>query len=372
MAGIFISYRRDDTSGFAGRLYDRLCDRFGRDRVFRDVDTIEPGRRFPREIEATLARCDALVALIGPGWLTSADAQGRRRLDQADDFVRLEIATALRRGIAVVPALMRRVPMPRADELPADLAPLSEHQAIEIDDSEFHEDVDRLIEALVPHVRNDGITVGGRTVSRMAVAAAVGVVALGVLALAFAARGGDDAADTVALRAEPTFASSDSVRAIIIGRGYYSAATNPGGLGIAHAYRQQVAEGFAVVVDDATGLTWEQGGSDIIVQGGRAGAAAYARALNERRAAGYANWRLPTVDEALSLLTATVHADYHIDPAFAASSAPFIWTADAWVPDGPAPQASAGQRGWVVYYADGLIAAEQASFNGYVRAVRSN
>jgi hypothetical protein len=371
MAGIFISYRRDDTGGFAGRLYDRLCDRFGRHRVFRDVDTIEPGGRFPREIEEKLSRCDALVALIGPDWLGSTDEQGRRRLELPEDFVRLEIATALRRGIAVIPTLLRNTPMPRAAELPRDLAPLAECQAIEIDDTDFHEDVDRLIEALAPRVRRGGVTVLGRTFPRAAAAAALAVLALGVLAVAVAVRGRGDAAPQVTLRAQPSRATSDTVRALIVGRGYYSAVSNPGGAGIAHAYRQQVVDGFPVVSDDATGLTWEQGGSGRIVDGGREGAEAYAHALNERRAGGYANWRLPTIDEALSLLTPEAHGDYHMDPSLAASRAPFIWTADEWLPDDPA-EGARGERGWVVYYFDALIAAEPVAFNGYVRAVRTN
>jgi hypothetical protein len=147
--------------------------------------------------------------------------------------------------------------------------------------------------------------------------------------------------------------------------------SNPAGGGIAHDYRQTVLEAFPVVVDDPTGLTWEQSGSGRIVDGGRDGAEAYARALNERRAGGYTNWRLPTLDEALSLMTPERNAEFHLDPVFAASAAPFIWTADSWA---PAPGEAAGRaaRGWVIYYLDGLIAPETVAFNAYVRAVRSN
>ncbi|MGH7505191.1 MAG: toll/interleukin-1 receptor domain-containing protein, partial [Longimicrobiales bacterium] len=152
MSGIFISYRREDTGGAAGRLYDRLCDRFGSGRVFRDVDTIAPGERFARKIDEKLAGTDVLIALIGREWITSAGEDGRSRLHDADDFVRLEIGTALRRGIPVIPALVENAQMPRAEELPADLAPLAQCQAIEIDDAAFHEDVGRLISVLVPRV----------------------------------------------------------------------------------------------------------------------------------------------------------------------------------------------------------------------------
>lgn len=124
MAGIFISYRREDAAGDAGRLYDRLSEHFGRDRVFRDIDTIQPGGRFSRVIDEQLARCNVLIALIGRRWLSEADTEGRPRLEDPDDFVRLEIATALRRDVTVIPALLDKAEMPRSAALPPDLRPL--------------------------------------------------------------------------------------------------------------------------------------------------------------------------------------------------------------------------------------------------------
>ena len=97
MGGIFISYRRDDSGPYAGRLRDALTHHFGAEQVFRDIDSVDPGERFPRLIEQEVGSCDALLALIGPKWLAITDAAGRRRLDDPDDFVRLEIATALGR-----------------------------------------------------------------------------------------------------------------------------------------------------------------------------------------------------------------------------------------------------------------------------------
>jgi TIR domain len=88
--GIFISYRRQDTGDFAGRLYDRLTHRFGQERVFIDVDAIEPGVDFAEAINQAVDTCEVLLAVIGPGWVTATSSDGRRRLDDPDDFVRLE------------------------------------------------------------------------------------------------------------------------------------------------------------------------------------------------------------------------------------------------------------------------------------------
>src|SRR3954454_18329783 len=106
MAGIFISYRREDSIAYAGRLYDRLQAHFGDEQVFMDIDTLRPGEDFVEAIQRTVASCDALVAVIGRSWLMAQDQKGQRRLDDPEDFVRLEIAAALERGIRVIPALV--------------------------------------------------------------------------------------------------------------------------------------------------------------------------------------------------------------------------------------------------------------------------
>ena len=95
---VFISYRREDTSGQAGRLYDALAKELGQDNVFMDVDTIDIGVEFRHAIESAVTSCDVLFAMIGPRWLTVADSRGERRLSRADDYVRLEIETALWRA----------------------------------------------------------------------------------------------------------------------------------------------------------------------------------------------------------------------------------------------------------------------------------
>src|SRR6476659_2567517 len=107
MGGIFISYRRTDSGPSAGRLRDTLCNHFGAEQVFRDINTIDPGERFPRIVAQRIDTCDALLAVIGPTWLTVTDSSGRRRLDNPDDLVRHEIATALARsGLLVIPVLI--------------------------------------------------------------------------------------------------------------------------------------------------------------------------------------------------------------------------------------------------------------------------
>jgi hypothetical protein len=145
---IFLSYRREDTSGHAGRLYDALAERFGDENVFMDVDTIEVGADFAEAITRAVASCDAAIALIGRNWLAAADAQGRRRLDDPNDFVRLELVAALERDVPVVPALVQGAGHPGADELPTPIAPLARRQGVELDDEGWHDDVERLIERL--------------------------------------------------------------------------------------------------------------------------------------------------------------------------------------------------------------------------------
>lgn len=143
----FLSYRRADSRGDTGRLYDRLVAEFGAAHVFRDVDAIAPGEPFADVLRDRLDRCDALLAVIGPGWL-AAESEGRRRLDDATDFVRLEIATALERGIPVIPVLVGGAAVPTPDLLPDPLAPLASYQAAVLDELHFHADVDLLVDRL--------------------------------------------------------------------------------------------------------------------------------------------------------------------------------------------------------------------------------
>jgi hypothetical protein len=146
--GIFISYRREDTSGYAGRLYDQVSSHFGRDHVFMDVADLEPGSDFVDAIEKKVGTCDALIALIGKNWLTIKDEQNHVRLSRPGDFVSIEIAAALKRNIEVIPVLVGGAKMPLQRELPESLQLLSRRQALEISDVHFIRDVGDLIEAL--------------------------------------------------------------------------------------------------------------------------------------------------------------------------------------------------------------------------------
>ncbi len=150
MPRIFISYRRGDSAGHTGRLYDRLVDHFGQDQVFMDIDTIRPGLDFAEVVQQAIAASDGLIAVIGQDWLTAADRAGERRLDQPDDLVRLEIAAALELGILVIPVLVQGAQMPAAAELPEGLKELASRNALEMSDARFRSDVDRLIQALRP------------------------------------------------------------------------------------------------------------------------------------------------------------------------------------------------------------------------------
>ena len=146
--GIFISYRRQETSHLAGRLYDRLADRFGEGKVFIDVNAIEPGVDFAEEIFRAVAACTVLLAIIGPGWLTAADERGRRRLDDSDDIVRLEIEAALGRGVRVIPILVEGAVMPARDDLPETLAGLARRNALLIRHETLRYDAGRLVAAI--------------------------------------------------------------------------------------------------------------------------------------------------------------------------------------------------------------------------------
>lgn len=148
MSRIFLSYRREDTAAHAGRLYDRLAAHFGPDQLFMDIDRIEPGENFVEAVNRNVGESDVVLVMIGPGWVQAADSAGRRRLDDPQDFVRIEVATALARGVRVIPVRVGGASMPHASELPAPLQPLVERQAIELSDTRFHADVDRLIEAI--------------------------------------------------------------------------------------------------------------------------------------------------------------------------------------------------------------------------------
>jgi len=148
MDGIFISYRRDDSAGYAGRLYDRLAAHFGPQRVFMDVEGIEPGADFVNAIEEAVSSCQVLIVIIGDEWTHGTDAAGNRRLDDPNDFIRLETSAALKRNIRVVPVLVDGAVMPRAEELPEEIKSLTRRQAIEISHKQWEASSGELIRTL--------------------------------------------------------------------------------------------------------------------------------------------------------------------------------------------------------------------------------
>ena len=170
MSAVFVSYRRTDAQGWAGRLGGDLAEAFGDIARFFDLASIPPGADFLVEIERAIAQADAALVLIGPRWLDAPDATGARRLDDPDDVVRLEVASALTRTIPVIPVLLGGASMPRSSELPEPLRPLSRRNAVELTDSRWEYDRDHLFEALEAQAglrrvsaatsEGDGVSVG--------------------------------------------------------------------------------------------------------------------------------------------------------------------------------------------------------------------
>jgi hypothetical protein len=147
MTRIFISYRRKDSEGYAGRLYDSLLDKYEKDELFFDFESLEKGD-YSQVIEDTIASCDVFIEVIGPNWLDLRDEKGKRRLDNPDDLLRREIATALKKGISVIPVLVQGAKMPRAADLPDDIAIFAKQHARELSPNSFSYDVDQLVEAM--------------------------------------------------------------------------------------------------------------------------------------------------------------------------------------------------------------------------------
>jgi hypothetical protein len=145
---IFLSYRRQDSAGYAGRLFDRLSNRFGQSNIFMDIDAIELGVDFVQRIQEAVGSCDVLLAVIGPSWLTATNASGQPRLKDPNDFVRVEVLTALQRDIRVIPLLVQGAHMPIERDLPAELAPLARRNGMGIDHASFDSDVNLLVTRL--------------------------------------------------------------------------------------------------------------------------------------------------------------------------------------------------------------------------------
>jgi Tol biopolymer transport system component len=149
LPGIFISYRRSDTPDAVGRIYDRLIADFGKARVFKDVDSIPLGQDFRGHLNEIVGGCAAVLAIIGPRWTDIRNEAGQRRLEDPDDFVRIELEAALSRSVPVVPVMVGHAPMPGTSQLPSTLSSLAFRQSIEVrPDPDFHNDATRLVSAL--------------------------------------------------------------------------------------------------------------------------------------------------------------------------------------------------------------------------------
>ena len=159
---VFISYRRDDAAGYAGRLEDALERRLGRGSVFRDVLDIAPGADFVEAIRQRLAGADVVLVLIGPRWAGGGDGGGARRIDDVQDFVRLEVQVALEGRARVIPVLLPGARMPGEAELPEALKPLARRNALSLGDSSWDADVARLADGIgiVPRRRRWPLAVG--------------------------------------------------------------------------------------------------------------------------------------------------------------------------------------------------------------------
>ena len=161
MALIFISYRRSDSNHITSRIYDQLISSFGKKNIFKDVDNIPPGRDFRGVLREATAECRLMLVVIGENWLGASDESGKRRLDDPNDFVRIEVETGLQRDeILVIPLLVGGAKMPRSGQLPPALSELAYRNAFTIhDDPLFHRDM----EILLRYMRT--ILIGRRTAS---------------------------------------------------------------------------------------------------------------------------------------------------------------------------------------------------------------
>jgi hypothetical protein len=220
MRPIFISYRREDTEGQAGRLFESLREVFGEHTVFMDVATIEPGADFRRAIETNIDKCAVLLALIGRTWLTVTDREGKRRIDNPSDFVRLETSSALKRDVTVIPVLVQGATMPQEADLPTDIKDLAYRNAFELTHARWDSDVQLLIKALrthagdesgdsapadTPHAQPTPNENGGKKHTRMwTIGGAITAVALmGAVVMKMSGAGHEAKADTTIVASEP-------------------------------------------------------------------------------------------------------------------------------------------------------------------------
>ncbi len=193
---VFISYRRQNAAGYAGRLYDSLSSALPRSsEIFMDIDSLRAGLDFEEQIAVTISQCDAVLVLLGPGWSSVADERGQQRLAKPDDLVRREVEAALERDVLVVPVLLSGADMPLADELPASVRELHSRHALELSDTHWRTDIARLVATIEGRAPSSMELTSAAKRRRLrgtavaAISAAVVIVAVvAVLLVAFAIR----------------------------------------------------------------------------------------------------------------------------------------------------------------------------------------
>ena len=158
MSDIFISYRREDSADATGRISDHLYPEFGRDKIFTDIDNIPLGLDFREHIDKEVSHCEVFLAVIGLDWLDVRDEKGKKRLEQTEDVVRLEIESALKRKIPVIPVLVSGAKMPKEQQLPASLKELAFRNGTPVrSDQSFKADIHRLITGIKEHINEQEV-----------------------------------------------------------------------------------------------------------------------------------------------------------------------------------------------------------------------
>jgi TIR domain len=160
MSAIFVSYRRDDTAGEAGRFFDDLVQFFGKDAAFMDVTAIKPGYDFRKAIDTQVATCSILLVIIGKNWLVAKTDSGLRRLDDPMDYVRIETASVLKRDIPVIPVLVQGAKMPCVEDLPEDIKELAYRHGVELTHARWDSDVQVLLKVLQASVKKKRLWIG--------------------------------------------------------------------------------------------------------------------------------------------------------------------------------------------------------------------
>lgn len=366
MTNVFISYRRDDAAAYAGRLYDGLRRRYGDDHVFMDVDHIQPGEDFAAVIERSVRAAEVVLVVIGPNWLAATNAAGERRLDDPADFVRLEVKAALDTGRRVIPVLVGNAAMPPSHALPAPLRLLAGVQAVPISNERWDYDAERLSRALdgssPPRMRHKWMWMGG-SLSTVAAAVAAFLMMRTTPSPEPPPQAPAPAAVPAAppvepLRAGPAVVTGEAARTMVAQRDFLHVRWNPGGGKAPLELERAVVGNDVMVREKRFQLLWQQSASPRAFD--RSGAALYLQELNGRGYGGHSDWRLPTLEEALSLMGTGSTEDCHLNKLFDRSG-PILRTADT----------TDGGKDWIVYFCDGIAVPEVAGFNAQVRAVRS-